>query len=167
LGEGKRLPMVNLLEEIFPRLAKGDYSVTSPRDRDYNCVAWAAGDTRRWWWPGPDTEREYWPPGVRREETLSALQEAFASLGYAPCDDEGLEVGFDKVALFADAENVPMHVARQLPTGRWTSKLGTLEDIEHALRDLEGYSYGAVVLFLKRPLSAPGVTPSPDETPEQ
>ena len=36
-------------------------------------------------------------------------------------------------------------MARQLNTGRWTSKLGTLEDIEHGSpSELEGERYRAV-----------------------
>jgi hypothetical protein len=64
------------------------------------------------------------------------------------------EPGFEKVALFADASGMPQHAARQLATGRWTSKLGRMEDIEHALRDLEGGIYGSVVLLLKRSVTA-------------
>jgi hypothetical protein len=37
-----------------------------------------------------------------------------------------------------------------LVSGRWTSKLGNAEDIEHELRALEGEIYGAVALILKR-----------------
>jgi hypothetical protein len=91
---------------------------------------------------------------VVREETLAAFQEAFQSLGYAVCADEALELGFEKVALFALADGFPTHAARQLGSGRWTSKLGELEDIEHALRDLEGVEYGTVVLVMKRALQA-------------
>ena len=40
--------------------------------------------------------------------------------------------------------------AGRLPSGKWTSKLGSLEDIEHELRDLEGRHYGRVQLILKR-----------------
>ena len=36
----------------------------------------------------------------------------------------------------------------------WTSKLGRMEDLEHALRDLEGVVYGSVVLILKRRVTA-------------
>lgn len=75
---------------------------------------------------------------------------AFASLGYTVCEDEGLEAGYEKVALFADATGRPTHAARQLSGGRWTSKLGTAEDIDHGLYDLEGAIYGAVVLVMKR-----------------
>lgn len=144
--------MVSPLEEAFPRLAGGRYRITSPRDGDYNCIAWAAGDTRNWWWPGPDPAKEHWPAGVPRERTRDAFVAAFASLGYIPCEGEALEPGYEKLALFAHEDGKPTHAARQLPDGRWTSKLGKAEDLEHELHDLEGEVYGSVVLLLKRPL---------------
>ncbi len=82
---------------------------------------------------------------------------AFASLGYTVCEGEGPEAGCEKIALFADADGRPTHASRQLPGGRWTSKLGKLEDIEHELHDLEGAVYGAVVLILKRAAVAAAV----------
>ncbi len=142
--------MVTPLEEAFPGLAKSGYQVTSPRASDYNCIAWAVGETRAWWWPGRDVEREYWPPGVPRERTRDAFVAAFISLGYAICEGEGPEAGCERVALFEDADGRPTHAARQLPSGRWTSKLGTAEDIEHGLRDLEGAIYGTVALVMRR-----------------
>jgi hypothetical protein len=87
---------------------------------------------------------------VPRTETLEAFREAFATLGYVVGIGEEPEPDFEKIALFADDQGVPRHVARQLPSSRWTSKLGLLEDIEHALHDLEGTAYGSVVLVLKR-----------------
>jgi hypothetical protein len=66
------------------------------------------------------------------------------------CAGEELESSFEKIALFADSQRVPKHAARQLTSGRWSSKLGKLEVIEHALHDLEGTEYGAVVLIMKR-----------------
>jgi len=89
---------------------------------------------------------------VPRIETLDVFVQAFATLGYAACSDDALEAGFEKLALFADDLHVPKHAARQLPTGRWTSKLGTLEDIEHALHDLAGVEHGSVVVVMKRPV---------------
>jgi hypothetical protein len=150
MGEGQRIPMVNFLETIFPGVAQGGYSITSLRSQRYNCIAWAAGDTSNWWWPGPNANEEYWPASVPREETLAALREVFASLGYVVCDGEQLEQGFEKIAIFAGTSGEPTHVARQLPGGRWSSKLGKLEDIEHSLHDLAGTDYGAVVLVMKR-----------------
>jgi hypothetical protein len=116
--------------EVFPGLAKGNYQITSPANPDYNCMAWAVGEICKWWWSGPDEKREYWPPGILRETTQSAFEAAFALFGYERCTGEDAEPGFEKIALFADTSGKPMHVARQLTTGRWTSKLGRMEDIE-------------------------------------
>ena len=138
------------LEKLFPRLAGSGYSVTSPQSQDYNCIAWAAGDTKNCWWPVSNVEEAFWPANVTRAETISAFRDAFASLGYLQCKSDEPEPGFEKVALFADERGIPRHAARQLPRGRWTSKLGELEDIEHGLRDLEGAEYGTVVLILRR-----------------
>ena len=52
--------------------------------------------------------------------------------------DLSLEIGFEKVAIYSDAHG-PQHVARQLPDGKWTSKLGQQVDVEHStLSVLEG-----------------------------
>jgi hypothetical protein len=87
--------------------------------------------------------------------TLDAFLTAFATLGYVPADSEAHEPGQEKVALFVSVDGTPTHAARQLSDGRWTSKLGRAEDIEHALRDIEGEIYGAVARVLKRPTAPP------------
>jgi hypothetical protein len=140
-------------EEAFPGLRQGSYALTSPYDKRYNCIAYAAGDAANWWWPFPaDVKEVFWPAGVARAETVAAFRDAFASRGFVQCAGQDAEPGFEKIALFADKNDFPLHAARQLPSGRWTSKLGELEDIEHGLRDLEGDAYGTVVLIMKRPL---------------
>ncbi len=145
--------MVNPIEDIFPGLSQSPYAITSAATRNYNCFAWAIGDVSQWWWPDPDLENDaaFWPNGVAREETLPAFRAALASLGFKPSPDDSIETGFEKVALFAQADGTPTHVARQLPHGRWTSKLGTLQDIEHDLFALCGGEYGKVVEFYRRP----------------
>lgn len=140
------------LEALFPGLRGSGYGITSSADDSYNCIGWAANDTLHWWWPDV-LQKRYWPAGVAREETVAAFQEAFAALGYTACAGEELEAGLEKVAFFADAQGCPTHAARQLPSGRWTSKLGELQDVEHALRDLEGVEYGTVVLIMMRAVS--------------
>lgn len=81
---------------------------------------------------------------------MEAFVEAFKLLGYETCDDAGLEVGYEKLAVYANSEG-PTHVARQLATGRWTSKLGAWQDIEHAtLADLEDSDYGSARIFMRR-----------------
>jgi hypothetical protein len=105
--------MVNEIEAIFPELRTSPYRVTSPRTKDYNCIAWAAGDVSRWWWPDDDTDNDaiHWPPGIELEETVSAFVAAFATLGYSACANEAHEVGLEKIALFADATGRPTHAA--------------------------------------------------------
>ncbi len=138
---------MNPLESIFSRLHSGNYRITSPKDSVYNCIAWAVGDTTQWWWPDPPGQ-EYWPAGVPREETVPAFLAAFATLGFEPGASEELEAGVEKIALFVNATGMPTHAARQLLSGRWTSKLGRGEDIEHDLQDLTGTMYGRVAHVL-------------------
>jgi hypothetical protein len=139
-----------MLENIFPKLQSKTYRITSPRSWNYNCVAWAAGDAATRWWPSED-DRDQWPVNAPRVESLDAFRAAFATLGYRAANAADYVQGTEKVAIFANAEGVPLHMARQLPNGRWTSKLGALEDIEHDLHDLEGDEYGQVVLVMERP----------------
>jgi hypothetical protein len=142
--------VVSGLEAIFPGLHGKAWSVTSASDHRDNCIAWAVGITDAWLWP--EGEEATWPFPVR-EVTIAAFCAGFATLDYTPCETDGLEAGFERVALFA-LEGIPTHAARQLPHGRWTSKLGQREDIEHDLRDLEGAVYGKVVQVLRRPVPA-------------
>jgi hypothetical protein len=44
----------------------------------------------------------------------------------------------------------PTHAAQQLSNGKWTSKLGRWQDIEHELDGLVGEMYGTVKQILKR-----------------
>ena len=100
--------------------------MTSQSSPDYNCIAWCAGDTEHWWQPGV-----LWPvPSGSEDYGMEVLAEAFASLGYVRCEDADLEPGFEKIALFGSS-SCYTHAVRQLRGGRWTSKLGRSEDIEH------------------------------------
>ncbi|HEX7447421.1 MAG TPA: hypothetical protein VF306_07740 [Pirellulales bacterium] len=144
----------HLLARQFPFLASEGFIETSPASAQYNCIAWAAGQTDEWWWPLP-VGAYSWPAGVPRSETLTAFLLAFQSLGYLQCDDEKLEPTFERIALFV-ADGKPTHAARQLADGSWTSKLGRWIDISHSLRALAGPTYGEVAALMKRPRIAPG-----------
>jgi hypothetical protein len=64
--------------------------------------------------------------------------------------DASLEPGFEKVALFGSSLYYT-HAARQLPNGKWTSKLGKAEDIEHDSPDIvAGGVYGELVQVMRR-----------------
>ena len=137
-------------EYAFPNLLVGGYRLTSPVDPLYNCIAWATGEDRRWWWPDP-MGIAYWPAGVPCEETVAAFETAYHTLGYTPTTDAALEPATEKIAVYARF-GVPTHASRQLPNGKWTSKLGESEDIEHDLDGLTRSVYGNVALILKRPV---------------
>jgi hypothetical protein len=135
--------------QAFPRMAPGAFLVTSPRSEGYNCVAVAADDHDRWWWPVP--ESAYWPSGAPREVTVEAFVAAFATLGYAPCASGALELPLQKVAIYVDRDGKPCHAARQNEDGCWTSKLGPEELVTHDLHGVEGPAYGTIAVFLARP----------------
>lgn len=144
-----------LSDDEFPHLTSHNHDITSPCKKRYNCIAWAAGCVTRWWWP---SNNGFWPQGVPREETLDAFMAAFATLQYRPCDEGSFDPNYEKIALFAreGAEGVlvPTHAARQLPDGRWTSKLGVLQDIAHReVGDVNGSLYGTPVQFMSRPIN--------------
>jgi hypothetical protein len=132
----------------FPRLHPGNHEITSPATPRYNCIAWVAGDDERTWWPDIDGVA-YWPANVPRVETMEAFVDAFRTLGSLPCEDGEFEPGHEKIALYAH-QGVPTHAARQLPDGRWSSKLGRSVDIAHTPDALDGPLYGAAVLYLRR-----------------
>jgi len=105
------------------------FQVTSWPTDSYNCIAWAAEDRSYWWWPDPDGE-SFWPQGVLRQTSIAAFVAAFQTMGYESCDSYDLEPGYEKVAIYAIGNDVK-HMARQLPSGAWTSKLGEWFDIDH------------------------------------
>ena len=141
----------HIVESDFPRLHEtGAYERRSPEDLNYNCIAFAAEDTHRWWWPGnyPGT---FWPKGVVHEETIDAFVSAFESIGYKICSQGSPEAGFEKIVLFAK-DGVPKHAARHdIRTPMWLSKLGKSYDIAHRnVGDVGGEVYGEPVRYLRR-----------------
>ena len=61
--------------------------------------------------------------------------------------------GVEKVCLY-EKGGVPTHAARPLQSGRWKSKLGPDEDVEHDLSELEGKRYGRPAAWFARPVRA-------------
>lgn len=167
------------LEQCFPNLASAGYEKTSeatgrpPAPGAYNCIAWAAHDNHRWWWPEPDA---FWPSWARRQPTVACFAQAFRRLGYRKCSNSRREFGYEKVALYAMHNSgvpvpatlavdhfddwEPKHMARQLPDGTWTSKAGGSEDLTHFTLDAVecfgptfkhgAVQYGSPIFFMKR-----------------
>lgn len=178
------------LELRFRNLASAGYDPTSaqtkypPTPGAYNCIAWAVEDPRngnlldsRFWWP--EGHYTYWPTWINpKENTVECFVRTFRWFGYEVCSNSKVESGYDKLVLYAIhaatrapcapprnwrnmREWEPTHMARQLPDGTWTSKLGGAEDITHFTLDaVESYgpphgwsareAYGCPVVYMKR-----------------
>jgi hypothetical protein len=147
------------LERVFENLGEHgyDHDDVSPPIPKYNCIAWAAGDDQQRWWPADwDEVTYYWPPHLPRhpfgQEKLENFIAAFEWLGYVTCTSPRFEHGVEKIAIFIDPQGRPLHAARQLDSGDWTSKCGIKgEDIKHrTLFAIEGKEYGKASAFLKK-----------------
>lgn len=143
----------------FPNLVEGSYIVTSPKDRQYNCVAWACRESGAW--IAPDLRwniltigREYgnWPEDLKKDMRLETFMNLFERLGFVACSANDQKSEWEKIALYSQ-DGFFLHVARQLATGSWTSKLGEEQDIEHITTTvLEGGDYGSVSIYMHRPI---------------
>ena len=140
------------LKRWFPRLNAKTMAFTSRRTFTYNCFAYAARDYSRIWDPRPNANA-WWPEGVANDETVDAFTAAYARHGFEVCDGDAVEAGFEKIALYS-VRGAVKHAARQMPSGKWRSKIGPeYEDIEHETPgELESELYGRLTLFLKRKL---------------
>jgi len=137
------------VQDLFPNLTRDNHRKTSECTRRYNCVAWALGFDNQWW--EPISAPGYYWPGSRHVWTVDGYANVFTEhLGFHECGDGALEHGFDKIAIYGEGNDF-LHVARQLPEGNWTSKLGRDIDIEHeSVEALAGPEYGTVKKYMKR-----------------
>jgi hypothetical protein len=139
----------SLLPKGFPKLKADNSRVTSLPTSSYNCIAWAAGETHRWWQPDVPYGLYYWPSKAPKSMQPAALIAAFEAIEYSPCKDGALEEGYEKVVLY-ERDGRWTHAARQLADGTWTSKLGSGVDIMHKAPELVDDTYGSVTCFMKR-----------------
>jgi hypothetical protein len=78
--------------------------------------------------------------------------------GFVECDGDRIEDGFEKIAIYSE-DGEYNHAARQPPGGRWASKLGREEDIEHdSLEALVGPEFATVTHYMKRARALPSST---------
>ena len=138
-----------LIETIFPKINDAGYKVISPEDVRYNCIAWAAGRDDVFINPDPDY---FWPSNLPYSTKLNVITKLYETYGFSICNEEEYEEGFEKIAIYItqNSDNVT-HAARQIESGKWTSKLGSYKDIEHSTLDgLTGSYYGVVAIIMKR-----------------
>ncbi len=144
-------------ERWFPNLVKQGYRKTSEPTPKYNCIAYAFGFEDQWWEPGNNEPWHIWPDGLTSDQDFENYVMAAKSLGFIECKDEMIESGFEKIALYIAQNGTGSHAAKQLPNGKWSSKLGESADIEHnTLKALEGQfgyiGYWKVKQLMKRPI---------------
>ncbi len=145
------------ISEKWPNLTENNATVISCDDALYNCAAFIVGDKTQRWWPVETEVAEigvqgyYWPPCFPCEESVKNIIATLRGvLGFERCADGTLESGYEKIAIYG-VKDEPRHLAKQLPNGKWASKLGELEDIEHDTLDaLNGWFYGTAIAFLRR-----------------
>ena len=145
----------------FPNTVHEALIPTSPVTTDYNCIAWAYGRNDKWYWPDA-LGAKFWPATVPRVDNVDAFIQLFQGIGYEVCEDDALEEGYEKIAIYTK-NGEPKHAARQLPSGRWTSKLGKEFDVEHSIFSLNGGFYGDATVFMRREKAQPR---KKDEVPE-
>lgn len=150
--------------DSFPKLSGDpDFRITSPSTNKYNCIAWAHGHSDKWMQPVDNTIPKnldlvfYWPEDVECNGDIQFLIQTFELKGYQICDKWEHEEGYQKVALYRDPDSSQYtHAAREIVAdkkrcGKWTSKLGKENDIQHGNPyTIEGDCYGIVHCIMKR-----------------
>jgi type VI secretion system secreted protein VgrG len=141
-----------LLERKLPKIKDAGYKVTSPESRRYNCIAWSLGRVDMWIWPDPNF---FWPANIEINLKLSSFVDLYQMFGYITSENEKLEEGYEKIAIYMNPEiGIVTHGARQTELGKWSSKLGPYKDIEHnTLESLTGPDYGIVAMIMKRKIT--------------
>jgi hypothetical protein len=148
---------------IFPNLKSDtDFTITSPATPLYNCIAWAYCKNDKWMWPKSNGVAnldglQYWPEGIENSEDVSAFISAFMKKGYSICKSYEHEDGFQKIALYVQEGTTNCthaaleSVGTKKTCGKWKSKLGKENDIQHSTPyGLEGQDYGKVYCIMKR-----------------
>lgn len=144
--------------QAFPNLkTDADFKISSPETPNYNCIAWAYSYEDRIMWPGGTECKKFdgfhfWPDDIEDSEEVLAFIKVFQLKGYEICDSWQHEESFQKIALYVKRGTTECtHAARELRAGKWTSKLGDGNDIQHGTPfGLESDIYGVVYCFMKR-----------------
>jgi hypothetical protein len=92
----------------------------------------------------------YWPPGFPLSDSVDILIKIFELHGYSKCDARDQEPGYERVVIYC-RDGRFKHAARQLRSGRWTSKVGEEQVIEHERAEhVVCDDYGTIAQFLRR-----------------
>lgn len=146
--------------KVFPLLLEGNFSITSLRSDirqfvtpNYNCCAWALHRKDKWLQHSKGFLEEISLDIDKIDDSVNTYIHIYSFYGFEVCANGVLEDNFEKIVLYEKNGQRFSHVARQLKNGKWTSKLGGLEDIEHLTPyTLNGVVYGQPKVFMKRVL---------------
>jgi len=73
----------------FPGLRyDSEFHITSERNPNYNCIAWAFGKYDCWMWPDEDADGVSVWPSQSVETDIKSFKEAFQEIGFEECDDD-------------------------------------------------------------------------------
>ena len=116
--------------QYFPRLDVNSAVVTSEISTAYNCIAWTAGITDRWIWPG---------------DSIESFDQFYGGLGFKrAADGEIAAWGISTSSMKHGSISGPGHGPR------WESKIGSDLRIQHGLNELVSSSYGRVLSFYRK-----------------
>ncbi len=133
----------------FPKSIIDPFLITSPETLHYNCIAWAFGDSTKWYWPD-SANSFFWPDEIVREEKIECFIQLFKLIGYEVCENDKLDPLYEKIAIYTNIHGKPTHAARQLSNGYWTSKLGGSYDVTHSIFSMEDGVYGNATVYMRR-----------------
>ena len=134
---------IRRIAKYFPNLINNHCKIIHPLSRHYNCISWTVNDQKKWWWPDQD-RLHYWPDEAIRDESIEAFIQFYGLMGYVVCENGSTEEEFEKISIYI-VNGKPIHAARQLNNGKWSSKIGGFEVIEHTLEALTGSEFGVTL----------------------
>lgn len=154
------------ISNIFLDLKDDEFEITSDSTPIYNCIGFAIGFMDVWVALGHPMKIPWfwWPETVPFSQDKDALIQTFEYFGFEKCDDDSIEMGWDKVALYGN-DSQWLHAARIIGPDLYHSKLGCGHDIHHkgdksllerTLKPAD--SYGKVYQYMKRKTSDAHIT---------
>ncbi len=131
------------IKKHFPNLTFESFKYTSEKTDDYNCAAWSIEIEDEW--------IQFRDPKGMLDVSITTYINYFTNLGFSITNDKNFEEGVKKIAIYKNEQDEFKHVARLMSNGKWTSKIGDWEDIEHdTLEVLADRSYGKPCLIMEK-----------------
>lgn len=144
-------------QDAFPNRSAANTRKTSDDDVSYNCFGWVIGKLEILSW----TSGSLWPEDAPRNFLIDSMIKVYEFFGFERCDNDFVEADIEKIAIYADG-GIAVHAALQTANGKWSSKLGLAEDVEHDdLTAIAGGVYGQVACLMKRPRAVPDASAHP------